>query len=93
MTMTKGELKELAIKHLNKKNVQSIKKQLCKQQFVDRKQKMDCMNAFDKGFIKSFISSRKTAYKIIVYKLAVLNSSHNFNMCCVFKNIYCYYTL
>ena len=59
MAMTKSELRKLAIKHLNKnKNVQSIKKQLC-EQFIDRKQQKDCMNAFDKSFIKSFISSRK----------------------------------
>ena len=57
MAMTKSELRKLAIKHLNKnKNVQSIKKQLC-EQFIDRKQKKDCMTAFDKSFIKSFISS------------------------------------
>jgi hypothetical protein len=59
MAMTKRELRKLAIKHLNKnKNVQSIKKQLC-EQFIDRKQKKDCMTAFDKSFIKSFISSRE----------------------------------
>jgi hypothetical protein len=59
MAMTKSELRKLAIKHLNEnKNVQSIKKQLC-EQFIDRKQKKDCMTAFDKSFIKSFISSRE----------------------------------
>jgi hypothetical protein len=56
--MTKSELRKLAIKYLNKKEVQSIKKQLC-EQFTERKQKKDCMVAFDKGFIKSFISSRQ----------------------------------
>jgi len=58
MGVTKSELRKLAIKHLNKKNVKSIKKQLC-EQFVDRKQKEDCMTAFDKNFIKSFISSHE----------------------------------
>ena len=56
--MTKSELRELAIKHLNKKVVQSIKKLICGQ-FIDKKQKKDCMSAFDKSFIKSFISSRQ----------------------------------
>jgi hypothetical protein len=56
--MTKSELRKIAIKHLNNKNVQSIKKQLC-EQFIDKKQKKDCMSAFDKSFIKSFISSRE----------------------------------
>jgi len=58
MAVTKSELRKLAIKHLNNKNVKSIKKQLC-EQFVDRKQKKDCITAFDKSFIKSFISSRQ----------------------------------
>jgi hypothetical protein len=58
MDMTKSELRKLAIKHLKNKNVQFIKKQLC-EQFIDRKQKKDCMTAFDKSFIKSFISSRE----------------------------------
>ena len=57
--MTKSELRKLAIKHLNNKNVQYIKKQLC-EQFIERKQKKDCMNAFDKSFIKSFISSHQS---------------------------------
>jgi hypothetical protein len=56
--MTKRELRKLAIKQLNSKKVQSIKKQLC-DQFIDRKQKKDCMSAFDKSFIKSFIFSRE----------------------------------
>ena len=56
--MTKSELRELAIKHLHNKNVRSIKKQLC-EQFIDKKEKKDCMTAFDKSFIKGFISSRK----------------------------------
>ena len=50
--------KLLYIKYLNNKDVQSIKKQLC-EQFTERKQKKDCIVAFDKSFIKSFISSRQ----------------------------------
>jgi hypothetical protein len=55
--MNKSELRKLAIKHLNGKNVQSIKKQLCAK-FTDTKNKNDCMTAFDKSFIKSFMDSR-----------------------------------
>jgi hypothetical protein len=54
--MTKKEVKNLAIKQLKTKKVQSIKKQLC-ENFTDKKQKKDCMTAFDKSFIKSFIYS------------------------------------
>ena len=50
------ELIKLAMKELNTKNVQNIKKQLCKQ-FICRKQKKDCITEFDKSFIKSFIIS------------------------------------
>lgn len=56
--MNNSELRKIAIKQLKNKKVQSIKKHLCNQ-FIDRKQKKDCMIAFDKSFIKSFISSRK----------------------------------
>lgn len=56
--MTKSELRKLAIKHLNSKNVQSYKKKLC-EQFIDKKQKKECMTAFDKNFLKSFISSHQ----------------------------------
>jgi len=56
--MTKSELRKLAIKELNSKKVQSMKKQVCKQ-FTDKKEQKDCMTAFDKSFIKSFISSRE----------------------------------
>ena len=56
--MTKHELKKLAIKHLNTNKVQSIKKQLCNN-FIDRKQKKDCMTEFNKSFIKSFICARQ----------------------------------
>lgn len=56
--MTKSELRKLAIKELNTKKVQSIKKLVCKQ-FTDKKEQKDCMTAFDKSFIQSFISSRE----------------------------------
>ena len=56
--MTKTELVKLAIKYLNTKKVQSIKKQLCKN-FINIKEKKDCMTAFDENFIKSFIHSRQ----------------------------------
>ena len=60
--MTKAEaykrVKKLAIAHLNTNKVQSIKKQLC-ENFIDRKQKKDCMTAFDKRFVKSYIQTRQ----------------------------------
>ncbi len=59
--MTKAEacrLRKLAIAQLNTSKVQSIKKQLC-EIFIDRKQKKDCMTAFDKSFVKSYIHSRQ----------------------------------
>ena len=43
--MNKIELKRFAIKELNTKKVQNIKKQLCNQ-FIDNKQKRDCMKSF-----------------------------------------------
>jgi hypothetical protein len=55
--MNNSELRKLAIKHLNSKNVQSIKKQLC-EKFTDTKNKNDCITAFDKSFIQSFMNSR-----------------------------------
>ena len=56
--MTKTKLIKLAIKHLNSKKVQSIKKQLC-EKFIDIKEKKDCMSAFDDSFVKSFIHSHQ----------------------------------
>jgi hypothetical protein len=56
--MTKKELTKLAIKHLNSKKVQSIKKQLC-ESFIDIQEKKDCITAFNKSFIKSFIRSHE----------------------------------
>jgi len=54
--MTKSELRKLAIKQLNTRKVQSIRKKVCKQ-FIDKKTQKECMIGFDNGFIKSFISS------------------------------------
>jgi hypothetical protein len=56
--MDRIELRNLAIEKLNSKEVKNIKKQLC-QSFIDRKQKKDCMTAFDKSFIKSFIATKE----------------------------------
>jgi len=54
--MNKSELTKMAIKKLNTKPIKNIKKQLC-QNFIDKKQKKDCITEFDKAFIKSFIRS------------------------------------
>jgi predicted RNase H-like nuclease len=54
--MNKTELKNLAIKKLNSKEIKEIKKKLCKT-FTDRKERKECITAFDKNFIKSFIRS------------------------------------
>jgi hypothetical protein len=56
--MNKKELEKLAIKRLNSKEVQAIKKQVCNQ-FTDKKNKQDCKIAFDKNFIKSYINTYK----------------------------------
>ncbi len=67
--MNKSKLRKLAIQHLNKKDVQSIKNQLC-EKFTDSGnarreqssliiQKKECATTFDASFIKSFISSFK----------------------------------
>ena len=56
--MKESEIMKLAKKTLKTEKVQKMKKQVC-QQFVDGKQKKDCMTAFDKSFIKSFIYSRQ----------------------------------
>jgi hypothetical protein len=57
--MNKTEIRKLAVKSLNTKSVQNIKRETCNV-FIDKKQKKDCMTEFDKGFIKSFISSFQT---------------------------------
>jgi hypothetical protein len=54
--MKNTELRQLAIKSLNSKQVKLIKKQLC-EQFIDKKEKNNCINAFNKSFIKSFMIS------------------------------------
>ena len=54
--MNKTELKNLAIKKLNSKEIKEIKKKLCKT-FTDRKERKECITAFEKSFIKSFIRS------------------------------------
>jgi hypothetical protein len=59
--MNNIELRQLAIKSLNSKQVKSIKKQLCKQ-FIDKNEKKDCINAFNKSFIKSFMLSHSLKY-------------------------------
>jgi len=63
--MNKSELIKLATKQLNNKNNKTLKKKICKQFiFIDKKQKKDCMTAFDKNFIKSFISAYKACHQI-----------------------------
>ena len=59
--MNNPEIKQLAIKSLNSKQVKSIKKQLCAQ-FIDKKEKNDCINEFNKSFIKSFMLSHISKY-------------------------------
>ena len=56
--MNKKELRKLAIKKLNTKEIQKIRKQVCKQ-FIGEDQKK-CMNSFNKSFIKSFIKSAQS---------------------------------
>jgi hypothetical protein len=53
--MDKKELKKLAIKKLNTKEIQKIRNQVCRQ-FIGEEQKK-CMHSFNKSFIKSFIKS------------------------------------
>jgi hypothetical protein len=56
--MNKIELKELAIEKLNTNEIKNIKNKMC-QPIIDAKQKKECMSAFDKNFIKSFIRARE----------------------------------
>ena len=56
--MDKKELRKLAIKKLNTKEIQKIRKQVC-QQFIGNEQKK-CMDSFNKRFIKSFIESAQS---------------------------------
>jgi hypothetical protein len=54
--MNNTEVKRMAIKNLNTKPVQNIKKQLCRL-YINEKEKRNCSTIFDKSFIKSFIHS------------------------------------
>ena len=56
--MNKIELIHLAIQKLNTKEIKTLKKHLG-QTIHDKKQKKECMNEFDKNFIKSFVLSYK----------------------------------
>jgi hypothetical protein len=56
--MDKKELRKLAIKKLNTKEIQKIRKQVC-MQFIGEEQKK-CMDSFNKSFIKSFIKSAQS---------------------------------
>ena len=56
--MDKKELRKLAIKKLNTKEIQKIRKQVC-HLFIGEEQKK-CMDSFDKSFIKSFIQSAQS---------------------------------
>jgi hypothetical protein len=56
--MDKTELRKLAIKKLNTKEIQKIRKQVC-QQFIGKEQKK-CIDSFNKSFIKSFIKSAQS---------------------------------
>jgi len=56
--MDKKELRKLAIKKLNTRGVQQIRKVVC-QQFTGEGQKK-CMESFNKSFVKSFIKSAQS---------------------------------
>ena len=56
--MNKSELRDLAIRRLNTKKIQSIKKGFARQ-ITDKKERRDFEIEFDKGFIKSFIFARR----------------------------------
>jgi hypothetical protein len=56
--MNKIELQKLAIKKLNSKEIKEIKKRMCKT-IMDKKEKRECISAFNKNFIKSFIRSKQ----------------------------------
>lgn len=56
--MDKKELRKLAIKKLNTKGVQQIRKVIC-HQFIGEEQKK-CMDSFNKSFIKSFIKTAQS---------------------------------
>ncbi len=56
--MDKKQLRKLAIKKLNTKEIQTIRKQVC-QKFIGEEQKK-CMCSFNKSFIESFIKSAQS---------------------------------
>jgi hypothetical protein len=56
--MNKTDLRKLALKKLNSREVQKYKKTLCGI-YTDKKQQKECMSAFDKSFVKSFMDSYK----------------------------------
>lgn len=56
--MDKKDLRELAIKKLNTKEIQKIRNKLCRL-FIGKEQKK-CMDSFDKNFIQSFIKSAQS---------------------------------
>ena len=56
--MNKIELKDLAIEKLNTNEIKNIKNKMC-QAIIDTKQKKECISAFNKNFIKSFIRARE----------------------------------
>ena len=60
--MNKTELKKLAIHYLNSKNVQKIRKNMCKQ-IIDKKEIKECLKSFDENFVRSFMSSYKMRNK------------------------------
>jgi len=55
--MRKLELIKIAYKHLNSKKMKNIKKRLFAE-ITDNKQKEECMYAFDKNFIISYVNTR-----------------------------------
>ena len=54
--MNNAEIKKMAIKELNTKPIQNLKKQLCRL-FTNERARRGCSSNFDKGYIKSFIHS------------------------------------
>ncbi len=47
--------KLMALKELNKSYIKKLKKQLC-QQFINDNDKKECIKAFNKNFVSSFVS-------------------------------------
>jgi hypothetical protein len=57
--MDKKELRKLAIQKLHTREIQKIRKQVCRQ-FIGEEQQKKCMDSFNKSFIKSFIKSAQS---------------------------------